>query len=869
MFLEGKMTKIEYINENNKEEVKNILNPIVREWFFGKFKDFSLTQRYGVKNIHDRKNILVSAPTGGTKTLTAFLSILNYLVDLSLKNELEDKVYAIYCSPLKALGNDIFVNLISPLNEIKELAEKKEMKMQEIRVGLRTGDTTTAERAKMAKKAPHILVTTPESLAIVLTSPKFVEKLSAVEYVIVDEIHAMTNKRGAYLSLTLERLADISLIEPVRIGLSATISPLEEIARFLVGKERDCLIADVKLMKKIEIGLDFPGENILEAEGLESQKELYRILDGLIQKNKTTLIFTNTRAATERIVHYLDLHFPGKYVGAIGAHHSSMSKEKRFEIENKLRKGELKVVVSSTSLELGIDIGSIDLVILLRSPKSVSRALQRIGRAGHKLHDNPRGEFVVLDRDDLVECGVMMKEMIEKKIDNAEIPKNALDVLSQQIYGMAISRIWDIEEMLNVVRKSYCYENLSREDFFSVISYLAGDYALEHRNVYAKIWYDETSKQVGKKGKLARVIYMTNLGTIPEEGFVNVVIQNPSEKRGEIVGKIDEGFLERMKKGDIFVLGGQKYQFLYSRGMKAYVTSNVSKNPTIPSWFSEMLPLNFELAVDIGKFRRLVKEKLDKKRECIEFIMEYLYVRDDVAKEIYSYFKEQEGFSEIPDDKTIIIEKFKEEKEYLLFHTLYGRRVNDALSRAYAYAAASLRHRDIEIGINDNGFFIAGEKLDENKIINLIKSKDLRKILQEAIEKSEVLMRRFRHCASRSLMILRSYKGREKSVGKQQVHSGFLFSAVKKISNEFPILREARREVMEDMMDVAHAEEILELMEKGKLKIKKINVPIVSPFGLNLLMQGRSDLIKMEDRAAFLKRMHELHLKVIGSKGKS
>ncbi|MEK6843990.1 MAG: helicase-related protein, partial [Nanoarchaeota archaeon] len=643
---------------------------------------------------------------------------------------------------------------------------------------------------------------------------------------------------------------------------------LEEIAKFLVGTNRDCLIANVKLTKKIELGLNFPGENILESESIENQKELYKILHELIGENRTTLIFTNTRAATERMVHYLDLYFPGKYTGLIGAHHSSMSKEKRFEIEDKLRQGKLKVVVSSTSLELGIDIGSIDLVVLLKSPKSVSRALQRIGRAGHKLHDNPKGEFIVLDRDDLVECSIMMKNMIEGKIDNTDIPKNALDVLAQQIYGMAISKIWDVNEMLNLVRKSYCYSNLSKEDFFSVVSYLAGDYALEHRHVYAKIWYNEVTGQIGKKGKLARVIYMTNLGTIPEEGYIDVVVQSPTDKKGS-VGKIDEGFLERMKRGDIFVLGGVKYQFLYSRGMKAFVRGDVSRNPTIPSWFSEMLPLNFELALDVARFRRLIKERLDKKSECVNFIMDYVHCKKDVAEAIYDYFIEQDRFSMIPDDKTIVIEKFKEEKEYLLFHTLYGRRVNDALARVYAYAAARLKHRDVEMGISDNGFFIAGEDLNEDKIISLVKAKDLRVVLDEAIEKTEILKRRFRHCASRSLMILRNYKGREKSVGKQQVHSGFLFAAIKKISNEFPILREARREVLEDLMDINNAIKVLKWVESGSVKIKVIKTPIVSPFGLTLMMQGRSDLIRMEDRAKFLKRMHELHLKVIEEKGKS
>jgi len=860
------MPEIKYIEPFKSAEVTAILDPIVKEWFFTKFKDYSLTQLYGVKNIYDRKNILVSAPTGGTKTLTAFLGIINYIVSLALKNELEDKIYAVYTSPLKALSNDIFVNLINPLEEIEALALKKGIKMQKIRVGLRTGDTTAAERAKHARKSPHIYVTTPESLAIVLTTEKFVENVKNLEFVIVDEIHALTNKRGVYLSLTLERLCNYSKIEPVRIGLSATISPLEEIAKFLVGTQRDCLIASVKLNKKIEIGLDYPGDNILEAENQVNQKKFYKLLDELIEKNRTTLIFTNTRAATERIIHFLDMHFPGKYEGLIGAHHGSMSKEKRLEIEDKLRAGQLKVVVSSTSLELGIDIGSIDLVVMIRSPKSVSRALQRIGRAGHKLHENPRGEFIVLDRDDLVECSILMKEMVEGKIDRADIPKNCLDVLAQQIFGMAVSRIWDVDELLTTIRRSYCYENLSKEDFFDVISYLAGEYALEHRNVYAKIWYDKEKNQIGKRGKMARVMYMTNIGTIPEEGFISVTIQNPVEQRGQIIGKIDESFLERMKRGDIFVLGGAKYQYLYSRGMKAYVSAGVTKNPTIPSWFSEQLPLSFDVALSIGKFRKLLKERLNNKKEAIEFIMENVYCKKHVAETIYNYFLEQSKFAAVPDVKTLVVEKYKSDKEVLMFHSLYGRRVNDSLARAYAFAAARLKYRDIEIGVNDNGFFISGTELDENKIIDFVKSKNLREILKEAVERTEILNRRFRQCAARSLMILRNYKGREKSVGKQQMHSGFLLIAVKKISNEFPILREARREVFEDLMDIKSAEQVLKWIENGTIKLKKIRTPFVSPFGVNLSLEGRSDLIKMEDRANFLKRMHELHMKAIGNK---
>ncbi len=306
-----------------KEEIMNVLDDLVKEWFFSKFENFSLPQLYGVMPIFERKNILISAPTGGTKTLTAFLSILNYLVSLARKNELEDKVYAVYVSPLKALSNDVHVNLVSPLKEIEKIAEKKGIKLQKIRVGLRTGDTPSSERSGMLKRAPHILITTPETLAIVLTTRKFVELMKGVEFIIVDEIHALANKRGVYLSLSLERLDEISIMPLIRIGLSATIAPLKEVANFLVGQDRSCIIANVEFNKELDIKVLTPVEDLIETTGQELHSSLYSLLDNLIQKHKTTLIFTNTRSATERVVHHLREMFPSRYLEEIGAHHSS------------------------------------------------------------------------------------------------------------------------------------------------------------------------------------------------------------------------------------------------------------------------------------------------------------------------------------------------------------------------------------------------------------------------------------------------------------------------------------------------------------------------------------------------------------------
>jgi ATP-dependent Lhr-like helicase len=854
------MTEVKIINKpNSDEEIHSVLNPIVSKWFKKRFGSFSESQKYSIVPIEQRKDFLLSSPTGSGKTLSAFSSILSYLIDLSEKGKLEDKVYAIYCSPLKALAKDIEVNLNQPLREMEELSNKK----FGIRVGLRTGDTTTSERAKMSKKAPHILVTTPESLAIVLTSINFVEHLRAVEFCIIDEIHAFDNKRGVYLSLTMERLNEVSKIWPTKIGLSATIAPMEEVGRFLVGedKDREVAIAVIPMIKKLDIAVLTPTNDLIEDENIFSS--MYALLGKLVREHKTTLIFTNTRSATERIVSNLKEKFPTEYGDDnIAAHHSSLSKSHRFDVEERLRKGELKVVVCSTSLELGIDIGYIDLVIMIGSPKSSARALQRLGRSGHKLHDIAKGRFIVTDRDDLVECSVIQKEMIEKKINKIFFPKNCLDVLAQQIYGMAIYKIWDIEELFTTIKKSYCYATLPKKDFLDIISYLAGEYDLESNYVYGKIWYDPITKQIGKKGKMARVLYMTNIGTIPEESFITVKLAKTQEQ----IGFIDEGFMERMKKGDVFVLGGKKYQFSYPRGMNLYVNSAEQLSPTIPSWFSEMLPLSFDSSLEIGKFRHAMNEKFtqDKSREEIEqFIEEYLYIPKETASKIYDYFYEQAKFLGIPDDKTIIVERYKGEKKYLIFHSMYGRRVNDALSRAIGFVVGKMGSRDVEVGINDNGFYLAGEKLNIEKAINFLTPDTLQEVLNEAIEKTDVLARRFRHCASRSLMILRNYKGINKSVGKQQMKSHFLFHAVKKITNEFPILREARREVLQDLMDIDNAKKVISWIKDNKVKVKFIDTILPSPFATNLIIQGYSDLIRIEDKHAFLRRMHELHLKEI------
>ena len=851
----------------SKKAIYKKLHPWVRQWFDENFDDFTPAQKQAIVEIHNKKNILISSPTGSGKTLTAFLSIISELVTLSQKEELTDNVYCIYISPLKALDNDIEKNLEEPLKGIEKIAGRE----LGIRKAVRTGDTSQYQRQKMLKKPPHILITTPETLSILLVAPKFREKLSPVKYVIIDEIHSLAdNKRGVHLSLSLERLHHL-IGGFTRIGLSATVSPLEEVAKFLVGfeygVERDCLVASINYLKELDIEVISPVSDIVLADGEDTRLATYDILDDLIQENKTTLIFTNTRSGTERFVYNLKTMYPSHYnSNNIMAHHSSLSKEVRLETENKLKNGELKCVISSTSLELGIDIGYIDLVVLINSPKSVSRALQRIGRSGHRLHEKSKGKIIVTDRDDLVECSVLLKDAKEGKIDKINIPKNCLDVLAQHIYGMAIENPWDIDYAYDVIRKSYCYKDLTRDDYEDVLSYMAGEYSeLEERYVYAKIWIDYKENTFGKRGKLARALYSTNIGTIPDSSGVLVKCD------GETVGKIEEDFMERLKKGDTFVLGGNTYRFNYGKGMTINV-SPASGPPTIPSWFSQQLPLSFDLAMDIQRFRAHMDSKFQYRRskeEIMEFIHEYLYVDDFAANSIYEYFVEQYKYAKIPSNRKMLIEYYTGfgGKKFVIFHSLFGRKVNDALSRATAYLVAKRYNANVTISISDNGFYLSSDgKIGGLESFRELTPENFRNILTQSLSKTETLASRFRHCAGRSLMTLRRYKGKSKSVGRQQVRGKILLKFVEEMDDNFPILSEARRETLEDYMDVENAEKVIQWIANEEMEIKVINTIIPTPFAFNLVSQGYLDVLNQNDKAEFTKRMHKAVLDKIKSK---
>ncbi len=854
----------------SREEALSALEHYVREWFEGKFSDLTPPQYYSFKLISEGKNVIIAAPTGSGKTLAGFMSIISELFKMGEKGELENRVYCIYISPLKALDNDVKKNLMIPLKEIREIAKKHGITLPEIEVGVRTGDISPSEKAKQLRKPPHILITTPESLAIMLNAPKFVENLKELRWVIVDEIHELaSNKRGVHLSLSLERLVELTGREFVRIGLGATLHPLEEAAKYLVGYRdeenlRECLIIDVSWEKPYDLKVVCPTSDLIHTSASELNELLYEYLDRYIQSHTTTLIFTNTRSGTERVVYALKERFPERYNDeTIAAHHGSLSRELRLEVEDRLKQGKLKAVVSSTSLELGIDIGYVDLVVQIGSPKSTTRAIQRIGRAGHKIHAVAKGRIIALDRDDLVETTVMLKNALERRLDRIHIPKNALDILAQHIVGMALTKRWKVEEAYKLVRRSYPYHELSLEKFKKLLHYLAGHYAeLEDQRVYGKIWYDEDTQEFGRRGKYTRIIYYLNLGAIPDEVKVDVYLL----PENRYIGGIEEDFLERLRKGDIFVLGGKLYRFRYARGMRCYVERPPEEaSPTIPAWFSEMLPLSFELALDIQEFRKKLAEKIEDKDKAKKWLLSNYPVNEKGAEAIVEYFWLQSRAGVIPMPDELLVEETYDltGRKFLVFHSLFGRRVNDALSRAFASVISEQIKHSVGIVVSDNGFALQipkDRKVNVSKAVEKIICGNLREIIKGTVERTELLKRRFRHCAARSFLVLRNYKGHKISVSRQQISSQTLLRVIKSIDSEFPVIEETYREILQDVMDLERAELVVSWLRSGKLRLRVISTPLPSPFSHNLILLGEADVVLMEDRKA---RLLELHRRIM------
>jgi ATP-dependent Lhr-like helicase len=862
------------ITAYSREEILQILDPAVAKWF-SCFKELTPPQKYAIASINGAKSTLISSPTGSGKTLGAFLAIINELVMLQRKSLLEDRVYCVYVSPLGSLDNDIAKNLSEPLKKIQSnlSEESPNLELKQIRIAVRTGDTPEKERRRMLLKPPHILITTPETLAIILVAPKFRDELKKVRWVAVDEIHEIcASKRGTHLSLTLERLEAISQGKLVRIGLSATMSPLEEVAAFLVGVEkdgspRDCEIVEVQSRKRANLLVCSPSRDLVHQKFESLADIMYKDVKDVIERNKSTLVFANTRAWAERIA--FNLAKDGKvYPDSTAAHHGSLSREHRLAIEERLKLGKMKAVVSSTSLELGLDIGSIDAIFQVGSPKSITKCVQRMGRSGHSLNREGRGVLFAFDQDELVELAVICREIKNGNLDKIQIPKGALDVLAQHIVGMSVEKKWQVKEAFELIRGSLCYRDLDLDSLRRVIRFLAGRYShLENYGFHGRIRYDEKSDTFEKKGWITRVIYSMNIGTTPDRASLKVI----SRIGGSFIGEVDEEFAERLRCGDVFVLGGKTYKMRYLRGFNLYVEPADSERPTVPAWTGEMVSLSFELAEAISRFKFEILGMLESGKtedEVLRYLASSCDCDESASVAILSYSKAQRYFLRYTGlignigACDILLENYidSENKQSLVFSCTLGRRVNEALGRVVGERIAEKRHGDLIFASSDHGFMITlppGVYLQPALAAKMLNPTKMRESLIFALRRSELLRRRFRHCSSRSLMILRNRLDKEVSAKTQQFNSHILLGLCERL-DRFPIVEEAYREIVEDSMDIKNAEKVAGEIAQGKRKI--VICPrqkVLSPFSHNLFARGSSDIAQMSEKRETISLLYD------------
>mgnify|MGYP002762105848 FL=1 len=869
-------------------DVLERLDPAVRDWWveqFGAFVPenggfFTPPQREAIPLVHEGRNTLVCAPTGSGKTLASFTAIIDELFDRERNGGLDNAVYCLYVSPLKSLANDIHRNLTAPLDGIRErLADRGAS--TEVRHAIRHGDTDDAERRRMLSETPHILTTTPETLAILLNSPKFREKLRSVEYVVVDEIHALAaNKRGTHLSVSLERLERLADGSPTRIGCSATVEPLDTMADFLVGCEdgtpRDCAVVDARFAREFDLEVDSPVDDLVGTPGEVVRDRFYERLHGLVADHTNTLVFTNTRSGAERTLQALRERFDYDESNS-ACHHGSLSADRRDAVEAGLKAGDFDVVTTSTSLELGVDMPHVDLVVQVGSPKSVAALLQRVGRAGHQVGQVVEGRVIALDRDDLVESAVMVRKAEAGFVDRVFVPEDAYDVAAQHVYGMAINAIRREREVRETLRRAYPYRHFSDAEFETLFRYLTADYeGLAERNVYAKIWRDTNDPPdgdhhhpdfpvgeplIGKRGRLARMIYLTNVGTIPDSFSCDVFIRGGDEW----VGELDEDYLDTLDPGDVFVIGGERFEFRYRRGSKVYV-DRTSARPTVPSWFSERLPLSYDLARELLAFQRdLLARRESGGVPAVRDWLRESSLSERAVRSLTRLYDQQVAFAgpeSVSTPDRIAVEEERDRGEYrrrYYVHTLYGRRFNDGLSRLLAAACASESNASVTVAVADNGFVLSmplNRRVDAAGLLRGLDPAAARADLRAALRGTDLRQRYFRIDATRSLMILKRYKGHEKSAARQQVESETLLSLADDL-DDFAVVEETDRELLEDKLHVSGIEAVLERIQEGAIEVVERTVETPTPRAFGLATLAATDTVLAEDESAALREFHE------------
>jgi ATP-dependent Lhr-like helicase len=834
----------------------------VQEWFVGRFGTPTEPQEQGWPHIIEGHTTLISAPTGSGKTLAAFLACIDRLVRKALAGDLQDRTEVLYVSPLKALGNDIQKNLEGPLGEILQMAGERGLLMPEIRTAVRTGDTLMHERRAMLKRPPHILVTTPESLYILLTAEKSRAILRDVETVIVDEIHAVADdKRGAHLSLSLERLEALANRAPARIGLSATQKPIELVAHFLTGSgRRDPVIVNVGHKRPMDIAIEVPASQLGPVASNEMWDEIYERISELVRQHRSTLVFVNTRRLAERVAHNLAERLGDE---AVAAHHGSLSRKLRLNAERKLKNGEIRVLVATASLELGIDIGTVDLVCQLSSTRAIAVALQRVGRSGHWRGAIPKGRLFAMTRDELVECAALVRAIRQGDLDRLMIPDCPLDILAQQIVAACAAEEWLEHDLFALMRRAYPYRALSRETFDSIVTMLSDGIASRRGRYGAYLHRDQVNGRLrARRG--ARLAAITSGGAIPETALFTVV----AEPEGTMVGTLDEDFAVESLAGDVVLLGNTSWRIRRVEGKtgRVIVEDAHGAPPGVPFWLGEAPARTAELSSHLADLRQEISDRLPNispvgfsptqpvVAETIAWLKEECGLDDAGAEQIVEYILQGRAvLGAVPTQRTIIAERFFDEGGgmQLIIHAPFGGRINKAWGLALRKRFCRSFNFELQAAATDNGLNIAlaeQHSFPLPDVFQFLQPETVQPILEQAALASPIFGTRWRWDANRSLALLRFMGGKKVPPQIQRMRSDDLMASVfpdvaacqENIVGDIqipdhPLLREVMKDVLTEAMDLDGLKSVLSGIADERIRCLAVDTPIPSQFSHEIL----------------------------------
>ncbi|MGH8727651.1 MAG: DEAD/DEAH box helicase [Burkholderiales bacterium] len=816
-------------------------HPAVRAWFDRTFSHATEPQRLAWPAIQSVENVLIAAPTGSGKTLAAFLAAIDDLVKRGVQAPLPDQTFVVYVSPLKALSNDIKRNLEAPLAAIRDELLMQGLPDVEIRTLVRTGDTPQKARAEMRKRPPHIVVTTPESLYILLTSESGRAMLGAARTVIVDEIHALAkDKRGAHLALSLERLDALAEKKLTRIGLSATQRPIEEMARFLVN-DRNCTIIDSGHVRARDLAIEVPPSPLEAVMSGEVWQLVYDRIATLIAEHRTTLVFVNTRRMAERVARHLSERVGEEH---IAAHHGSLAKEQRLNAEQRLKNGELKALVATASLELGIDIGEVNLVCQLASPRSISAFLQRVGRSGHAVTGTPKGRLFPTSRDELIECAALLDCVRRGELDAIEIPKKPLDALAQQIVAECASRDWAENDLFELVRGAYPYRGLARDEFDSTIAMLASGFATRRGRRSAYLHHDQVNKRLrGKRG--ARLTAVTSGGTIPDTADYTVIL----EPEAHAIGSVNEDFAVESLAGDIFQLGNASYRILNVETGRVRVEDARGLPPSIPFWLGEAPARSDELSFAVSRLREEVVSG-----DGADWLKREIGLDDSAAAQIVEYLEAAKAaLTALPTQDTIVFERFFDESggTQLVIHSPFGSRINRAWGLALRKRFCRKFNFELQAAADEDAIVLSltsAHSFPLQEAARYLHSNSVRQVATQALLDAPMFNTRFRWNAVNSLALTRSQGGTRVPAQLQRMRAEDLLATVfpdqvacaenlvgERQIPDHPLVNQTLHDCLHGAMDIDGLEALLRKLERGEIKVIARDLTEPSPLAQEIL----------------------------------